>query len=325
MAKGEVSPNPLVGSVIVKNGKIISKGHHRGSGQDHAELDAIKNANESLVGATIYANLEPCCHTNKRTPPCAQRIIKEGFKKVVISNLDPNPLVAGKGVKLLKDAGIEVITDVLKEEGERLNEVFFTHITQSRPFIHLKFAQTLDGKMSTTNGHSKWITSEESRKDVHEQRNLYDAILVGANTALKDNPKLTVRLNNRQKVVKRIILTKEKITNNTIDLLNDEHKEETIQCIIKSSSDLSSTMKKLYKEDGINSIYVEGGAKTIDMFLENNLFDKVSVYIAPKILGKGKSLLQGQELNEVSNSYSFKDVNWQIIKDNIVMTAYRKN
>lgn len=325
MAIGQVSPNPYVGAVIVKDGKVIATGYHRGSGQAHAELDAINNAKESLEGATIYSNLEPCCHTNKKTPPCTQRLIKEKFAKVVISNLDPNPQVAGKGVQLLKDAGIEVITDVLKEEGALLNEVFFTHITKNRPFIHLKYAQTIDGKIATLTGDSKWITSEKSREFVHTQRNQYDAILIGAQTALNDNPKLTVRTQNSERPIKRIILTNKLIHNSELLLLNDEYKNYTIQSILNSNLDLSSILRNLYKEHGINSIYVEGGAKTLDLFIRDNLYDKLSIFIAPKIIGKGRSPHNELNFSLIKDAIEFKDVSWNIISDNAVMTAYRKD
>ena len=184
-ALGNTYPNPYVGSLIIdSSGEIISKGYHKESGQDHAERDAIKNATRSIVGATLYCNLEPCCHTNKKTLPCAQYLIESQISKVVISNLDPNPAVAGKGVKLLQDAGIEVVVGIEREKGETLNEVFFHHIKKQTPFVHLKWAQTLDGKVATLNYDSKWITSETARIHVHQERALYQAILVGANTCL---------------------------------------------------------------------------------------------------------------------------------------------
>lgn len=325
MAVGEVSPNPYVGAVIVKDGKIIATGYHKGSGHAHAELDAINNAKESLVGSTIYSNLEPCCHTNKKTPPCAQRLILERFSKVVISNLDPNPLVAGQGVKILREAGIEVITDILKDEGEILNEVFFTHITKNRPFIHLKYAQTIDGKIATISGDSKWITSEKSREFVHTQRNQYDAIMIGAKTALADNPKLTVRKDDKVKPIKRVILTNKILKDEKINLLTDEYKDYTIQSLLKSNLDLSSILSNLYMEHGIKSIYVEGGAKTLDLFINEKLYDKVSIFIAPKIIGQGRSPHNELQLNFIKDAIEFKNVSWKIIDDNAVMTAYRKN
>ena len=204
---GLVSPNPLVGAIIVKDNEVIAQGYHKKVGLAHAEVDALNNATAPVDGATLFCNLEPCCHTNKRTPPCAPQIIEAGIKKVIIANLDPNPEVAGKGVKLLQDHGIEVVTGILEKEGQQLNEIFFTHITKGKAFVELKMAQTLDGKMASMSGDSKWITSEESRKLVHQHRLNYDAIVVGANTARFDDPSLTVRL-DKVWPKKRLILSK---------------------------------------------------------------------------------------------------------------------
>ena len=172
---GSVSPNPLVGAVIVKDGKVIGKGYHKKYGQFHAERNALANCTENLKGATMYATLEPCCHYGK-TPPCTQAIIESSMKKVVIGSLDPNPLMRGKGVEILKNAGIEVEYDVLKEKCIQLNEVFFHYITTKTPFVVMKYAMTQDGKITSCTGNSKWITSEASRKNVHKDRNKYSAI-----------------------------------------------------------------------------------------------------------------------------------------------------
>ncbi len=196
---GLVSPNPLVGSLIVKDSQIIGAGFHERYGQFHAELNAIVSAKQPLKGATLYCNLEPCCHTNKQTPPCAQRIIKEGISRVVIANRDPNPEVNGGGIALLKQMGIEVIENICQEEGELLNEVFFTFHRKKRPFIHLKYAQTLDGNIACSSGDSKWITHENARKKAHEMRLKYDAILIGAGTLVADNPALTIRFIESEK------------------------------------------------------------------------------------------------------------------------------
>ena len=324
-AQGQVSPNPLVGCVIVKDDKIISRGYHKGSGMDHAELDAIKNTKELLEGSILYSNLEPCCHTDKRTPPCAQRIIAEGFSKVVISNLDPNPKVSGQGMQLLKDAGIEVVVDILKDEGERLNEVFFTHIVKKRPFIHIKYAQTLDGKLATTTGHSKWITSENSRINVHKNRDLYDAILIGGATLIKDDPKLTIRLDGKEKSKLRVILLSRKLENKNYKVFTDQYKDKTITIDHDQNLDLTQIMDTLYNEYAIKSLYVEGGAKTIALFLKQNLFDKISVYIAPKILGQGQSVLSDKVSQIISDGLEFKDISWSIIGEDVVLTAYKKD
>ena len=181
-ALGKTSPNPLVGCVIVKDQKVIARGYHKKSGLPHAEIEALNSSKEPIAGSTLYCNLEPCCHTNKKTPPCAQRLVQEKPSRVVIANLDPNPEVAGKGVKLLRENGIEVLTGVLEEQGELLNEVFFTAMRKQRPFIHLKWAQGLDGRTALPNGSSKWITGEKARLRVHKERELYDAIVIGKKT-----------------------------------------------------------------------------------------------------------------------------------------------
>lgn len=322
-AKGMVSPNPMVGAVIIKNDQIIGEGFHKKSGSAHAEINAIENASASLKGATLYCNLEPCCHTNKKTPPCAQRIIREGISKVIISNLDPNEHVAGKGIKLLKENGIEVITGICKEEGEILNEVFFTHITKKRPFVHLKWAQTLDGKIATTSKDSKWISSETSRLNVHLERELYDGILVGAGTLINDDPTLSIRLDGKEKVKRRIVLAKESLDTSKYKLFNDENKSKSILISYNQKLDLKDTLNTLYLDHGITSLYVEGGAKTLTHFLEAGLYDKISVYIAPKILGEGISPMENKNSEKINDSFSFKDINWMNIENDILMTAYK--
>lgn len=340
-AKGYTSPNPLVGCVIVKDNKIIATGFHRQAGMAHAELDAIQNAKESLQGATLYCNLEPCCHSNKKTPPCAQRIVKEGISKVVISNLDPNPAVAGNGVKLLQEAGIEVITGILESVGVEINRHFFHHIQSETPYIHLKWAQTLDGKIATLNGDSKWITNEVARAYVHEERLFYDAIMVGSQTANNDNPQLTIRRDNQVlKCPKRIILAPSTKLREDLNLLHDQYKSETIvisqnsypqldssqlmQCLRDENGriDLNNLLIEL-KKSGINSIYVEGGGQLLSSFLQHDLYHEISLYIAPKVLGAGKSVLSEIELNKIKESKHLKLHQTKQFGDN-VMLNFRK-
>lgn len=191
--EGSVSPNPLVGCVITKENRIIGAGYHQKFGEEHAEINAINSATESLEGATLYVNLEPCSHQGK-TPPCVDRIIEEKIKRVVIGTLDVNPLVSGNGVRKLKRAGIDVKVGVLEKECLELNKFFFKNIVKKIPYITLKAAQTLDGMIADKNHFSEWISSEASRKYVHTLRSKYDAVLIGANTAKIDDPKLTVRM-----------------------------------------------------------------------------------------------------------------------------------
>ncbi|MCT4641290.1 MAG: bifunctional diaminohydroxyphosphoribosylaminopyrimidine deaminase/5-amino-6-(5-phosphoribosylamino)uracil reductase RibD [Bacteriovoracaceae bacterium] len=336
-AKGEVSPNPLVGSVIVKNGKVIAKGYHKGSGKDHAEIDAIKNATEDIKGATLYCNLEPCVHTNKKTPPCSQRLIKEGIKKVVISNLDPNPFVAGNGAKLLEENGIEVVTGILEQEGLELNEIFFHHITTKHPFIHIKLAQTLDGKMATSSGDSKWITNELSRDYVHKLRQSYDAIMVGKNTVINDDPKLTVRIDNNEKTIKRIVFAPNGI-DTSFNLFNDQFKDQTFVASFEDNNypnfiklytnndqvDLDRFVQDLYGH-GICSLFIEGGSFTASKFLEKRLFNKLSVFIAPKLIGNGINIGFADKKETMNESITFRDTKWKKFGDDMMFEAKRMN
>ena len=202
---GNVNPNPLVGAVIVKDGKIIGQGYHERYGEGHAEVNAFKSLDDDPTGATMYVTLEPCFHYGK-TPPCADRIIENKISKVIIGMVDPNPLVSGKGIEKLKNAGIEVEVGILEEECRKINEVFIKYITTKKPFVVMKTAMSLDGKIATKTGESKWITSEKSRLQVHILRNKFSGIMVGVNTIIKDNPELTCRVvegNNPIRIIRQ--------------------------------------------------------------------------------------------------------------------------
>jgi len=307
---GTVSPNPLVGAVLVKNGKVIGEGYHKRYGEAHAEVDALNNSTGDVNGATLYCNLEPCCHTNKQTPPCVPLIISKGIKKVVISNFDPNPDVNGEGVKQLRDAGIEVIIDVLKEEGKKLNKFYFNYVRKKIPYITLKVAQSKDGKITKSKNEQTWLTGEESNRFVHQQRAAYDAVLVGANTVAVDNPQLTVR-NVEGRNPKRIILDgKLSIDLNaailsTEDIENtwiltsknadkekiDQFNEKGARVIQFKSNDveqikLIDVLTKL-GEDKITSLFVEGGGNIFSQFIDGKYFDEIIILQAPITLGKG--------------------------------------
>ena len=307
-ALGLTAPNPMVGAVIVKDSKIISKGYHHKSGEAHAEANAFANAkDQSVEGATLYCNLEPCCHLNKRTPPCAQQIIKKKISRVVIANLDPNPDVNSKGVELLRDAGIEVITGVLEQEGEYLNRVFFKNMREKKAFIHMKIASTLDGNLAMNDGRSKWITSEEMRLYTHQERFSYDAIGVGSKTYELDNPSLTIRHPELPaKNLKRFVFS-----SNPLKLKEDfeliDHRQEQLA-------------QRLY-EKSIGSIYIEAGQKLATFLLNQRLIDQVSFCFAPKILGDQKRLFG--ELVDVSldTPITFKDIKWQQIGDDMLFSA----
>lgn len=282
--KGTVSPNPLVGAVIVKNGSIISEGFHSKSGEAHAEVNAINNCKESVEGSTLYCTLEPCCHTNKKTGPCTKKIIEAKIGKIVIANFDPNPEVSGKGVEELRAFGIEVVTGVMSKYGEKINKIFFKYIKTGLPYIHLKQAMTLDGKTASNSGDSKWITSSIAREEVHDLRYEYDAVMVGSGTANADNPSLTCRKNDKvMKVPKRIIAGNLDNINKDINLFNDDYKTSTI--VVQNKTNIEN-LKEL-SNLGITSILLEGGCKLASSFIDEKLVDEVSYYIAPKLLGSG--------------------------------------
>jgi diaminohydroxyphosphoribosylaminopyrimidine deaminase/5-amino-6-(5-phosphoribosylamino)uracil reductase len=349
---GKVSPNPLVGAVIVKNNKIIGEGYHEEYGSAHAEPNAINSTKESVEGATLYCNLEPCCHTKKQTPPCTKKIIESKIKRVVISNLDPNPMVAGKGVEILKAAGIEVTSGILEEEGAKLNEVFFKYIQTNMPFVHIKLAQTLDGKISTSTGDSKWISDEDARKEVHRMRLKYDAVLIGRKTLNQDNAKLNIRMGveSNGKIPYRIIVGSLENLDLSTKILNDEHTDKTI--IITSKCEFDKCSNELVKffesknikiiitnlKDGninfneafkligemkITSILVEGGNQVITTLLDTEEFDKISFFICPKLIGNGYSIYSNNSLTKMSQALEFKDVYMQQINNQVVFNAYK--
>ncbi len=301
--KGYTHPNPTVGAVVVKNGKVVGIGYHEGAGKPHAEVVAINQAGDKAKGATLYVTLEPCSHYG-RTPPCTNLIIQSKVKRVVVATLDPNPKVAGKGVERLRRAGIEVDVGVLEKEARELNEDFFVYITQGRPYITLKWAQTLDGKLATLTGDSKWISSYESRKLAHILRREATAVLVGINTVIKDDPQLTVRHVPTERQPVRVVIDpnlriplKSKVLDTsvakTIILTSVEDGEKLeilkakgIEIIQLDKLNVGNILKALYERE-IMHLLVEGGAKTLSTFLKEKRFDRICVFIAPKIMGKG--------------------------------------
>lgn len=341
---GFVSPNPLVGALIVKNNEIIGVGHHEIYGGPHAEVNAIKNSSKPVEGATLYCSLEPCCHTNKQTPPCTELIIKSKIKKVIIANLDPNSEVSGKGVKILENAGIEVEYNVLQDEGEIINEIFFKYIKNNVPFVHLKMAQTLDGRVCTNTGDSKWISDESARTEVHQLRFNYDAVMVGRTTLEADNPSLNIRLvESRGKIPYRIIVGNPNKMDFNKTILSDKNTEKTI--IITSEVNIDHQTKSLIEERSIkviqfqgvidfnkalkelgemkiSSILVEGGAKLASTFIEERLFDKISIYIAPKMIGNGSNSYNSEKINLMKDAINFKRTSIKTLNDQIVFEGY---
>lgn len=329
---GKTSPNPMVGAVIVKDNRIISQGYHHYFGGKHAEVDALQSARGNVAGATIYVTLEPCCYYGK-TPPCTDALISHKIGRVVIGILDPNPQVNGRSVEILKQRGLEVKVGVLEEECRRLNEPHFKYITTGLPFVTLKFAQTLDGRIATATGSSQWISSEKFQRLAHRLRATHDAVIVGIETVLADDPQLTVRLVRgrnptriildsrlriplESQVVKSrqaapvIIATTSRADANKLTalrnlgievLVNNEDEAEEV--------DLNQLLKTL-GERGISSALVEGGAGVITSLLRQNLADKVIIAIAPKIMGKGIEAVGELNIREVSQALklSFKKI-----------------
>lgn len=310
---GFVSPNPLVGAIIVKKGKIIGSGYHSYYGGPHAEVAAFNNCSEDPAGATLYCNLEPCCHLTKKTPPCVLLIIKKKIKKVVISNIDPNPEVSGLGIKQLIKAGIEVIHGVEEEEGAKLNQIFFKYMNLKKTFVIVKVAQTLDGKTCLKNGNSKWISNNKSREGVHFLRRKLDAVCVGIETVLKDNPLLNVR-NKMGKTIKApykiIIGNPLKLKKNLNVVKNNPEKTIVffhshkvpagldkklgIQIIKLKRNHFEENLLEHLAQKKITSVLIEGGEFTITSFLKKDLVDKMIIYIAPKIFGEGKGIFKGK-------------------------------
>ncbi|MGG7178399.1 bifunctional diaminohydroxyphosphoribosylaminopyrimidine deaminase/5-amino-6-(5-phosphoribosylamino)uracil reductase RibD [Clostridium paraputrificum] len=341
---GFVNPNPMVGAVIVKDGRVIGQGYHKCYGDNHAEVNAFENVLDNPEGGTIYVTLEPCSHYGK-TPPCVDKIIKNKLSKVVIGVLDPNPIVKGRGVKALEAAGIEVITGILEEECKKLNEVFMKYIVSKKPFVLLKTAMTLDGKIATVKGESKWITSEKSRQEVHKSRNKLASIMVGVDTVIKDNPELTCRLDGGRNPIRIIVDSKLRIPMEakvvvdnlaqTIIATTEFAHEDKILSLeelgvkvmrIKSKNqrvDLQSLMIKL-GELNIDSIFLEGGSTLSFSALEENIVDKIQVYIAPKIIGgeKSKTPVGGKGVKKLSDAIMLDNMTVRDIETDLLIEAY---
>lgn len=310
LRKGLTHPNPTVGCVIVKDGEVVAEGYHERAGMPHAEVVALEKAGQKAIGATMYVTLEPCTHFG-RTPPCTDAIIRAGLKRVVVATLDPNPLVSGKGVERLRRAGIEVDVGVLEEEARRLNEDFFTYITQKRPYITLKWAQSIDGSLATRTGDSKWITSEESRQFAHRLRAEATAVLVGIGTVLKDNPQLTVRAFHWERQPVRVVLDPHLRIPEDSQLLNTQEaptiiftaseKKEKIKelegrgvrvlfaPLKEGGLDLKEVLRELYFLE-VMHLLVEGGPLTLTSFLKEGLFDRLWVFVGPLLVGEGKRI-----------------------------------
>jgi diaminohydroxyphosphoribosylaminopyrimidine deaminase/5-amino-6-(5-phosphoribosylamino)uracil reductase len=345
---GYTKPNPLVGAVIVKEGKVIGEGYHAFYGGPHAEINAFKHAKEDVKGATMYVTLEPCSHYGK-TPPCANAIVEKGISRVIIGMKDPNPLVAGRGIEILKSNGIEVITGVIEDEVKKLNEIFIKYITTKTPFCLLKTAMTLDGKIATATGDSKWITNEMSREYVHKLRHRVSAIMVGIGTVLTDNPLLTTRLPNREDAVdpvriivdtggripleskvlnldsksRTIIATTEKITKGKFEALKEKGAEVLVAPLKEDKVDLAYLMKILGQK-GIDSILLEGGSTLNYSALNEGIVDKVVAFIAPKMVGghHAKTPVGGEGKKYIRDAFLLENLNLFRFDEDIMVEAY---
>ena len=356
---GAVNPNPMVGAVVVQAGKVIGTGYHRYFGGPHAEVYALDEASKNskdLSNATIYVTLEPCSHYGK-TPPCAEKIVKLGLKRCVIGSSDPNPKVAGKGVQILKNAGIGVAENVLKEECDKINQVFFKYILTKLPYLFLKCAITLDGKIATKTGNSKWITNEAAREKVQFYRNKFMGIMVGINTVLTDNPSLTARVENgvnpfriivdpclkideNCKVVKNnedektVIITSQKnlfdedAENNEIQLKQERLCKENKLKFIFIDGEKFSFQKMLEEigKTGIDSVLLEGGETLISLAFEENVIDGGEIFIANKILGdsSAKPFISGFVRKKMEEAVQLTNVRNNIYGENVGMEFYFK-
>ena len=312
--EGWTNPNPMVGAVIVKDGRIIGEGYHKKCGELHAERNAIASLTESAEGATIYVTLEPCCHYGK-TPPCTEAIIEQKIKKVVIGSRDPNPKVAGKGAQILRESGITVVQDFMREECDRLNPVFFHYITAKTPYVVMKYAMTLDGKIATKTGASKWITGETARQEVQRMRHRYMGIMAGIGTVLADDPMLNVRVEGWKSPVRILcdsslripldsqIVRSAKEYRTIVAYAGREENEEITEKITKKIEQLHAKgvdtvccpdekgqidLKKLMTylgNEGIDSILLEGGGTLNDSALRAGIVKEVHCFIAPKLFG----------------------------------------
>ena len=331
-SNGENLPNPYVAAIVFDEDKdeIISLGYHKKFGESHAEVNAIKNANGNTKDKTLIVNLEPCSHYGK-TPPCADLIIKSGFKKVVVGMEDVNPIVKNKGIQKLKKAGIEVVVGVLKKECQELNKVFIKNMLEKKPYIMLKTATTLDSKIATQSGKSKWITDEFSRYEVQKLRSEYQAIMSASGTILADNPKLNVRIKNKKSPIRIIFDPNNKIPLDYNVFNNDGIKKilinnksglilppDTVQ--IEFRNDFDELFKNLY-ESGIYSIMVEAGCKFNSLLLKARETDEINHFIAPKIFGGGLNFVDNLEINEIKEAIELSDIKIKKLKNDILINA----
>lgn len=344
LGEGAVNPNPLVGAVVVKDDKIIGEGYHHKFGGPHAEVFALEAARGNTQGADIYVTLEPCSHYGK-TPPCAKKIIDMGIKRCIIATLDPNPLVSGRGVKMLEDAGIEVITGVMEKEALEQNRVFMKYISEKKAYLFLKCGITLDGKIASRTGNSKWITNEISREKVQKLRNKYMGIMVGVNTLIKDDPSLTARIENGRNPYRIVVDPYLKTPFESKFVNFDDGKS----IIVTSQENMKNENIKKYEKKGITFIYLkgydfkideilkeiaqlgidavllEGGSYLISKAFKENAIDGGEIFIAPKILGDTEAIpfIKGFNFNNIADGFELHNVKINTYGDNFSMEFYK--
>lgn len=342
--KGRTSPNPAVGALVVKNGRIVGRGYHEKAGLPHAEAIALDDAGQKAKGATLYVTLEPCTHFG-RTPPCVDKIIKGGIKKVIVGMVDPNPLNNGKGIKILKAQKIKVEVGFLEDKLRKLNEAFIKYITRRIPFVTVKVGQSLDGKIATRTGDSKWITSDRSRTYAHRLRSGYDAIMVGVNTILRDNPKLDTWFSKKQVI--KIIVDSQLSISQEANVFSRRSSVIVVTLAVRSGQEtenrkilsqkakildvkeksgqinLKDTMKKL-AQLGITNILVEGGGTLIGGLFDEGLVDKVLFFISPKIIGGKEAIssVMGSGIARIDKAVKLREVGLRRIGDDFLIEGY---
>ena len=349
LAKGNTSPNPAVGAVIVKDYLVVGMGYTQPAGLNHAEIMALHQAGEKAFGATMYVTLEPCCYFG-RTPPCSKAIIKAGISEVHIAMLDPNPLVSGNGVKALNEAGIKTFLGDHKKEAYKINEAYIKYVTTGLPFVVAKFAMSIDGKIATRSGHSAWISNEESRKYVHTLRHCTDAIMVGVNTVIADDPRLTARGCNgkggeTKKQPLRLIVDSKGRTPENAQLFKQPGKtllavvapldNEKKTCFTRAGVDILELpekegkvdlgqLLKILGEKGIVTVLVEGGSTLFGTLFDSNLVDRVLAFISPIIIGGGqaRSAIDGIGVENVLDAINLEQVETTKFGDGILMSGY---
>ncbi|HDR7770184.1 TPA: bifunctional diaminohydroxyphosphoribosylaminopyrimidine deaminase/5-amino-6-(5-phosphoribosylamino)uracil reductase RibD [Bacillus paranthracis] len=343
---GQTSPNPMVGAVVVKDGNIVGMGAHLRAGEEHAEVHALHMAGDKAKGATVYVTLEPCSHFGK-TPPCCELLIKKEVKRVVIATLDCNPLVSGNGKKRLEEAGIEVTTGVLEAEAVLLNRYFFHYMKTKHPFVTIKTAMSLDGKTATVTGESKWITSEDARADVHQYRHTHDAILVGVNTVIADNPHLTTRIPNGGQNPIRVILDTHLRTPPSSHVITDSlaptwiivgkdvnpekiasYESENIAIFQMKTKQIEiQDVLHLLGEKQILSLFVEGGQTVHASFLQTKYFNEIVTYISPKLIGgkNAPTLFGGNGFSTLQDALSLEIQEMKQVGDDIKIVAHARS